>query len=57
MATCYDYWSARILDNSNIDAVLIGDSAANVMHGFDTTINAELEMMSYHTAAVRRGRN
>lgn len=55
VATCYDYWSARILDDSNIDAVLVGDSAAMVMHGFDTTINAELEMMSYHVAAVKRG--
>lgn len=55
VVTCYDYWSARILDDSNIDAVLVGDSAANVMHGFDTTINAELEMMCYHVAAVKRG--
>ena len=55
LVTCYDYWSARILDESNIDAVLVGDSAANVMHGFDTTINAELEMMCYHTGAVKRG--
>lgn len=55
MVTCYDYWSAKIIDESDIDAVLVGDSAAMVMHGFETTINAEIEMMCYHTAAVRRG--
>jgi 3-methyl-2-oxobutanoate hydroxymethyltransferase len=55
VATCYDYWSARILDDSDIDAVLVGDSAAMVMHGFDTTINAEIEMLCYHVAAVKRG--
>jgi 3-methyl-2-oxobutanoate hydroxymethyltransferase len=53
--TCYDYWSALIINETDIDAVLIGDSAAMVMHGFDTTVNAEVEMMSYHLAAVKRG--
>ncbi|NOX66312.1 MAG: 3-methyl-2-oxobutanoate hydroxymethyltransferase [Chlorobi bacterium] len=55
MVTCYDYWSARIIDESDIDAVLVGDSVAMVMHGFDTTINATVEMMVMHTAAVNRG--
>lgn len=55
VVTCYDYWSARIIDESNIDAVLVGDSAAMVMHGFDNTVNAELDMMCYHTASVKRG--
>lgn len=55
IATCYDHWSALILDESDVDAVLVGDSAAMVMHGFETTINAELEMMRYHVAAVKRG--
>ena len=55
VATCYDHWSALILDESDVDAVLVGDSAAMVMHGFETTINAELEMMRYHVAAVKRG--
>jgi len=53
--TCYDHWSALILDESDVDAVLVGDSAAMVMHGYETTINAELEMMRYHVAAVKRG--
>ncbi|MCX7797824.1 MAG: 3-methyl-2-oxobutanoate hydroxymethyltransferase [Melioribacter sp.] len=55
MTTCYDYWSAKIIDESDIDAVLVGDSAAMVMHGFETTINAEIEMMYYHISAVKRG--
>lgn len=55
VVTCYDYWSARIIDGTDIDAVLVGDSAAMVMHGFETTINAEIEMMCYHVAAVKRG--
>ena len=57
MVTCYDYWSARIIDESEVDAVLVGDSAAMVMHGFPNTVNADVEMIAYHTAAVRRGLN
>lgn len=55
MVTCYDFWSAQIINSSNIDAVLVGDSAAMVMHGYDTTINANIDMMVAHTAAVSRG--
>lgn len=54
LVTCYDFWSAKIIDDSNIDAVLVGDSGAMVMHGFETTISAEIEMMCYHVAAVKR---
>ncbi len=55
MVTCYDFWSAQIIDNTNIDAVLVGDSTAMVMHGFENTINATVEMMAWHTSAVSRG--
>ena len=55
VVTCYDFWSAKIIDQSNIDAVLVGDSSAMVMHGFKTTTNATLEMMELHVAAVCRG--
>lgn len=55
LVTCYDYWSAVIINDTDIDAVLVGDSAAMVMHGFSTTVNADVEMMSYHLAAVKRG--
>jgi len=55
MTTCYDFWSARIIDESNIDAVLVGDSVAMVMYGYETTVNASVEMIAQHTKAVRRG--
>jgi len=55
MVTCYDYWSACIIGETGVDAVLVGDSAAMVMHGHATTINADVEMMAFHLAAVRRG--
>jgi len=55
VVTCYDAWSAKILAASNIDALLVGDSAAMVMHGHETTIPADLDMMCLHTAAARRG--
>lgn len=55
MVTCYDTWSARILANSDIDAVLVGDSVAMVVHGHPSTVHADVAMMEQHTAAVRRG--
>ena len=55
MVTCYDFWSAKILSKTDIDAVLVGDSAAMVMHGFETTVNATIEMMEMHISAVSRG--
>ena len=55
MVTAYDYTSACILNNSPIDALLVGDSASMVMHGHPTTVHATLEMMCWHTAAVCKG--
>lgn len=55
IVTCYDYWTARIIDETDIDAVLVGDSAAMVMHGFETTVNANMQMMCYHIEAVKKG--
>ncbi len=55
VVTCYDHWSALILDETDIDAVLVGDSAAMVMHGHETTVYADLDMMSFHVSAVKRG--
>ncbi|KTD71358.1 3-methyl-2-oxobutanoate hydroxymethyltransferase [Legionella tucsonensis] len=55
MITCYDYPSARIVAESNIDCVLVGDSVAMVVHGYETTIMATMEMMILHTQAVARG--
>lgn len=55
MLTCYDYPSARIIADSNIDCVLVGDSVAMAVHGHETTIMATIEMMVLHTQAVARG--
>src|SRR5436190_1336725 len=46
---------ARLLAASEVDAILVGDSAAMVVHGFPSTVHATVEMMALHTAAVRRG--
>lgn len=53
--TCYDYSTAKILNNSSLDALLIGDSLAMTMHGFKATVMATLLIMKLHTAAVVRG--
>lgn len=55
MVTCYDYTSARIIADTEVDCILVGDSAAMTMHGFDSTLPATIEMMQYHVAAVKRG--
>lgn len=55
MVTCYDYPSARIIAESNIDCILVGDSVAMAVHGHDTTVMATMEMMVLHTQAVARG--
>ncbi|MFC2134348.1 3-methyl-2-oxobutanoate hydroxymethyltransferase [Bacteroidota bacterium] len=55
MVTCYDFWSAKIIDQTGIDAVLVGDSVSMVMHGYDNTTGADLEMMRLHVAAVKKG--
>lgn len=55
MVTCYDYSSARILADTRINCLLVGDSVAMTMHGFSDTLSATLEMMCLHTAAVKRG--
>lgn len=55
MITCYDYTFARIVADSDIDCILVGDSLAMVMHGHKTTLNASVNMMALHTAAVVRG--
>ena len=54
MVTCYDAWSAKILDQTNVDCLLVGDSLAEIVHGFESTVYATEEMMTLHTAAVAR---
>lgn len=55
MVTAYDYWTAKIVNKSKVDCILVGDSLAMVMHGFPSTLQATVEMMALHTAAVVRG--
>ncbi|MBL6989358.1 MAG: 3-methyl-2-oxobutanoate hydroxymethyltransferase [Bacteriovoracaceae bacterium] len=55
MSTCYDFWSAKILNASNVDTLLVGDSLAMVVHGYPSTLNATVELMALHTKAVVRG--
>lgn len=55
MVTCYDTTFARLLAATDVDAVLVGDSVAMVVHGHPTTLPADLDMMVMHTSAVARG--
>ncbi|MCL6524824.1 MAG: 3-methyl-2-oxobutanoate hydroxymethyltransferase [Thermoflavifilum sp.] len=55
MLTAYDYTMARLLDEAGVDVLLVGDSAANVMAGYDTTLPITLDQMIYHAASVVRG--
>ena len=55
MVTSYDAWSARLIAQSQVDAVLVGDSAAMVMHGHSNTVAATVRLMVAHTSAVARG--
>ncbi len=55
MVTCYDYTFARMLADSPVDGILVGDSVAMVIHGHPSTLHATVEMMRIHTEAVARG--
>jgi 3-methyl-2-oxobutanoate hydroxymethyltransferase len=53
--TAYDYASARLVDEAGIDIVLVGDSLAMVMLGYENTLPVTMREMLHHTRAVRRG--
>ena len=55
MLTAYDYTMAKLLDEAGIDAILVGDSASNVMAGNATTLPMTLDQMIYHAQCVSRG--
>lgn len=54
MLTAYDYSMARILDRAEIDVILVGDSASNVMAGNETTLPITMDEMIYHAKSVVR---
>lgn len=54
--TAYDYCLARILDESGIDILLVGDSLGSVVQGHDNTLPVTVDDVIYHTKAVVRGR-
>lgn len=55
VVTAYDYPSAVHVDSAGIDILLVGDSAAMVVHGHDTTLPITLDDMLLHCRAVGRG--
>ena len=55
MLTAYDYSTAKLIDQSGIDGILVGDSLGNVMLGYEDTLSVTVEDMIHHGAAVARG--
>jgi 3-methyl-2-oxobutanoate hydroxymethyltransferase len=55
MLTCYDFQTAQLLNDTNLDLILVGDSVGNVVLGYDHTIAVELDTMILFTKAVKKG--
>ncbi len=55
MLTCYDFSSARIMNQSDVEMILVGDSAAMVMHGENSTLPIDVSTMAQHVKAVAKG--
>src|SRR5437868_110630 len=55
MLTCYDFTTARLMQEAGVPALLVGDSAASIVLGYENTLPVSLEFMIELTAAVRRG--
>src|SRR5947209_3020269 len=53
--TAYDYATARLIDEAGIEMVLVGDSLAQTILGYENTLSVTIEEMLHHTRAVRRG--
>ncbi|MDH5294786.1 MAG: 3-methyl-2-oxobutanoate hydroxymethyltransferase, partial [Acidimicrobiia bacterium] len=56
MVTAYDYPTASIVSDAGIDMILVGDSLGNAVHGFDTTLKVDVDLMAIHAAAVQRAK-
>ena len=57
MVTCYDASMAKLVSQTNVDSILVGDSLAMVVHGHPTTLPASVALMALHTQSVARGLN
>lgn len=55
MLTCYDFQTAQMLDETELDLILVGDSLGNVILGYETTIKVSLDEMIMFSSAVKRG--
>lgn len=55
MLTAYDYSTAKLMDESGINGILVGDSLGNVILGYEDTLSVTMEDMIHHGAAVARG--
>ena len=55
MLTCYDYQSACLMNETDLDIILVGDSLGNVVLGLDTTIGVTIDHMEIFSQAVKRG--
>lgn len=55
MLTAYDYSTAKLIDESGINCILVGDSLGMVMLGYDSTLPVTMDDMLHHTKAVARG--
>lgn len=55
MVTAYDYSTAKLIDNSGINSILVGDSLGMVMLGYEDTLSVTMEDMIHHCSAVARG--
>ncbi len=56
MVTAYDHPTASIASEAGIDIILVGDSVANAVHGFETTLEMDVDLMVVHAAAVKRAK-
>ena len=56
MVTAYDEPGARIVSNAGVDIVLVGDSVANNVLGYEDTLHVDIDVMAHHTAAVARAK-